>query len=95
LAFAYMDGRIDLPSSLHKFSPSDIVEHAKLHEVWAIGIPTQACVFLTQKDRLPYLGKLAAHPDHPGNGHASRLFDLAATRARALGYDTLELITRI
>jgi len=40
LAFAYMDGRIDPPSSLHKLSPSDIVEHAKLHEVWAIGIPT-------------------------------------------------------
>jgi ribosomal protein S18 acetylase RimI-like enzyme len=64
-------------------------------EVWAIGTPPRACVFLTPEPRSLYLHKLAVDPAHHRQGHARALMALAAARARALGKPALTLQTRI
>ena len=94
-AFAAMEGRIDPPSSLHRLTPDIIAAQARTGEVWVIGTPPAACLFLSPKPDALYLGKLAVDPPRQGQGHARRLIDLAATRARAMGLPALELQTRV
>jgi GNAT superfamily N-acetyltransferase len=91
--FAYMDGLIDPPSSVHGLTLSDLQNPA--HEVMVIGDPVEACVILTPRPPVLYIGKLAVA------GHARRrrlgtiLINIAAGRARALHLTHLELQTRI
>lgn len=94
-AFAYMEGVIDPPSSLHRLTPESVAALSRDGEIWAIGTPPVACVFLTPEPDALYLGKLAVDPSQQGRGHARTLIDLAAMRARALGLPALELRTRV
>ncbi|WP_103258445.1 GNAT family N-acetyltransferase [Tabrizicola aquatica] len=94
-AFAFMDSRIDPPSSMHALTPETIAAQARSGEVWAIGTPPLACVFLTPKPGALYIGKLAVAATHRHQGLARSLIDLAETRARALDLPALELQTRI
>lgn len=94
-SFAYMEGRIDPPSSMHRLSPAAIAEQCKVGEVWVIGSPPKACVFLTPKADCLYLGKLAVDTRVRRQGLARRLIRLATDRASALGLPALELKTRI
>lgn len=94
-AFAGMDGRIDPPSSLYRLTPQTVAEHARHGEIWVIGAPVVACVFLTPQTDALYVGKLAVDPPEQGRGHARRLLDQAARRANALGFRELELQTRV
>lgn len=93
--FAYMDGRIDPPSSMHRLSLEAIAAQARDGEVWAIGKPPIACVFLTPKTDALYVGKLAVAANHRGKGLARALLTLAENRAKALGFAALELETRV
>ena len=61
-AFAYMDGRIDPPSSMHRLTMASLVEQATNDEIWVVGSPTTACVFLTRRPDSLYIGKLAVAP---------------------------------
>lgn len=90
-AFAFMEGLIDPPSSMHRLTVNDLAES----EVWVIGAPPLACIVLTSKADALYLGKLAVASSERGKGHARTLIDQAETRARALGLSALELQTRI
>ncbi len=94
-SFAFMEGRIDPPSSMHKLTRGSLSEQAETGEIWAIGHPVQACVFLTRKPGCVYLGKLAVSPNARRQGLARRLIDLAATRAADLRCSFVELQTRI
>lgn len=94
-AFAGMEGRIDPPSSLHRLTPQGIARQAVEGEVWVIGTPPAACIFLTPQADALYLHKLAVDPGAQRQGHARRLMGLAETRARALGLPALELSTRV
>lgn len=94
-SFAGMDGRIDPPSSMHHLTPDAIAAQAATEEVWVIGKPVVACVFLTAKPKALYLGKLAVADSQRGKGLARVLIDTAADRARARGLPVLELHTRI
>ena len=94
-AFAYMEGRIDPPSSMHALTAEKIAQQAESGEIWAIGTPPLACVFLTPKPHALYVGKLAVAADQRGKGHARALIDLAETRALALNLAALELETRV
>lgn len=94
-SFAFMDDRIDPPSSMHRLSPADIARQAREGEVWVIGHPPVACVFLTVKPGVLYIGKLAVAKGHRGKGLARALIDMAETRARSLGLAALELQTRV
>lgn len=94
-AFADMEGRIDPPSSMHALTPESIARQAETGEVWVLGRPPVACVFLTPKPRALYVGKLAVAASHRRQGLARQLLTLAETRARALHLPALELQTRI
>ena len=93
--FAFMDGRIDPPSSMHRLTADDIARQASAEEVWTIGSPPVACVFLTRKGGALYIGKLAVATNQRGKGLARRLVDLAAERAKVQGLSTLELQVRV
>jgi ribosomal protein S18 acetylase RimI-like enzyme len=97
-AFAFMEGRIDPPSSLRDLTPEVLSAQAQAGEVWVIdgadgGIA--ACIVLTPKPHALYLGKLAVAAAYRGQGLARRLIDHAETRARARGLPALELQTRV
>jgi ribosomal protein S18 acetylase RimI-like enzyme len=93
--FAYMDPRIDPPSSMHALTVEAIIRQSTEGEVWAMGYPPTACIFLTPKPHALYIGKLAVAPSHRGQGLARRLIDLAETRARDRKLPALELQTRV
>ncbi len=98
--FAAMDGRIDPPSSMHRLTAAAIAKQAATAEVWAIGTPPVACVFLTPRPHSLgtgslYIGKLAVARSHRRGGLARALVATAEARARALGLPVLELQTRV
>jgi GNAT superfamily N-acetyltransferase len=94
-AFAFMDGRINPPSSLGRMSLEDAQTHARQHEVWAIGSPPVAAFFLTIENDHLYLGRLAVDQGHRGQGLARQLFALAETRARVHGLPCIHLSSRV
>lgn len=94
-SFAAMEGRIDPPSSMHRLTLQTLSQQAHDGEIWCLGDPVRACIFLTPKDDCLYLGKLATDAEFRGQGLARSLVDLAAQRARDLGFDLLELQVRV
>lgn len=94
-SFAFIEGRIDPPSSMQNLTLGSVSKQAETGEIWGIGHPVQACVFLTRKPGCVYLGKLAVAPNARRQGLARRLIDLAATRAADLRCSFVELQTRI
>lgn len=96
-SFAYMDGRIDPPSSMHRLSESDIARQAGTGEIWLVGrrAAPEACVFLTPKPPALYIGKLAVAEAERGKGLARLLIDTAESRARDLGLEALTLQVRV
>ena len=93
--FAYMEPRINPPSSMHRLTEADIAAKAETGEVWVIGTPPVACVFLTYQPESLYIGKLAVAAQQRGKGLARALIDVAEARARDLGLGWLELETRV
>ncbi len=91
--FSYMDGVIDPPSSVHRLTIEDLASGPG--ETWVIGAPPLACVVMTLKTDVLYVGKLAVATKERGNGLARMLLDHAETRARKLGVSWIELQTRI
>ncbi|MGV6847555.1 MAG: GNAT family N-acetyltransferase [Marinibacterium sp.] len=94
-SFADMDGRIDPPSSMHHLTLADIRHQCRAGEVWVIGDPVVACVFLSPRKRCLYLGKLAVAGPLRKSGLARQLIDTAAARAAALGLPVLEAQSRV
>ncbi|MGR3723363.1 GNAT family N-acetyltransferase [Abyssibius alkaniclasticus] len=94
-SFAYMDGRIDPPSSIASLTPAAIAAHAAVHDVWVIeagGTPV-ACLLGQVKGDRYYLGKIAADAAHRNLGLARRLMEASATNAT--GCAALQLQTRV
>lgn len=94
-AFAGMEGRIDPPSSMHSLTAADIARQAEGAEVWVIGSPPVACIFMTPREDCLYLGKIAVDSAHRNQGLARALIHQAEARARALGLPALELQSRV
>ncbi len=94
-SFAYMEGRIDPPSSIRDLTLAALAGHCATGEIWVIGAPPHACVLLTPRPGVLYLGKLATAADRRGQGLARRLVACAEDRARSLGLAALELQTRV
>lgn len=91
-AFADMHARIDPPSSLHALTPVVLFATG---EVWVIGRPVVACMVLSPREGVLYLGKLAVAPHLRGQGLARALVNRAVLRAKSLGLRALELQTRV
>jgi predicted N-acetyltransferase YhbS len=94
-AFAGMEGRIDPPSSMERLTVADIARQAKEGEIWVIGQPAVACIFLTRRPNALYLGKIAVASAWRNKGLARALIAAAEDRARALGLPALELQSRV
>lgn len=92
-SFAYMDGVVDPPSSVHRLRLSDL--RGPEGEVWALGSPPLACMILTPRAGALYLGKLAVAEPARGTGLSRIMVAAAAARARALGLPAVELQTRV
>ena len=94
-AFAYMDGRIDPPSSMHRLSVRAMAAHDG--ETWALGprAAPHACMVLTPTAEGLYLGKLAVRADRRGRGLAGAMVGLAMDRALLLGHEDLILQVRV
>ena len=96
-AFAYMDGRIDPPSSMHRLTV-DVIEKKVKNELCFLahdGFEITGCVFCDPRDKALYVGKLAVDPAHQGKGIGRALMARAEAEARSRGLAVLELETRI
>lgn len=96
-AFAYMEGRIDPPSSLGRMGVGDLARQAAEAELWVIegNRGPLACMILTPREDTLYLGKLAVAQTARGHGLAGRLIAHGLDRARALGLPSVSLQTRV
>lgn len=96
-SFAYMDGRIDPPSSAHALTPRSLREKA-LNEIGYValdGNKIAGCVFCRAEPDSLYIGKLAVLPETQGKGIGKRLLTYAEAEARKRGLAILRLETRI
>ena len=94
-SFAYMDGVIDPPSSMHLMTLDGFCATATTAEIWSLGPRLSACIVLSPKPDTLYLGKLCVTSQARGTGLARRLIDHAANRATALKLQSLTLEVRI
>ena len=96
-AFAYMADRIAPPSSLTRMTLEDVIQKTEAEDVFVITEHQRpiACLFGTPADDAYYIGKLAVADHARGQGHARALIDAAERRALALGYNCLELQSRV
>lgn len=96
-AFAYMEGRIDPPSSALRLTPQSMAADAGKGALLLAELDGAlvGCVFVRPKDDALYVGKLAVRPDLQGQGIGKALVAAAREEARARGLSALELQTRI
>ncbi|MEO0372069.1 MAG: GNAT family N-acetyltransferase [Pseudomonadota bacterium] len=94
-SFAFMEGRTDPPSSMHRLTEDAIAQHCRTGEVWTMDDPVTACIFLTLKPETLYVGKLAVDATMRGRGLARKLIQHAELRAHALNLSALEVEVRI
>jgi len=96
-AFAFMDGRIDPPSSLTKMGVEEFKAKAA-EETLIVAHEDQTlvgCAFAAVRDDCVYVGKLAVAQSARRKGVARRLFAEADEIARRHGRRFLELQTRV
>ncbi|MFC6636459.1 GNAT family N-acetyltransferase [Sulfitobacter sp. JBTF-M27] len=94
-SFAYMDGRVDPPSSMHRLTLDTLQTHAETGEIWSLGPPPAACGLFTPMSHALYIGKLSVARIARGQGLARRLIEHAALRARSHELPVLELQSRV
>lgn len=95
-AFAFMEGRIDPPSSLTRMAPDCLARKAETETVLLATDPSLiGCLFAKPEDGALYLGKIAIHPEHQGRGIGRALVAAAEDLARQNGQTALVLETRI
>ncbi|MCJ9724571.1 GNAT family N-acetyltransferase [Agrobacterium sp. SHOUNA12C] len=96
-SFAYMNGRIDPPSSALSLTPQSLKEKART-EIGFIaldGNQLAGCIFCRPEAESLYIGKLAILPSEQGKGIGRQLLTLAETTALERGLNALRLETRI
>ena len=96
-AFAYMDNRINPPSSAHRMTAQSMKADADKGALLIAerGGDLVGCVFAQAKGDALYIGKLAVRPGLHGVGIGRKLVDAAREEARQRGLAVLELQTRI
>ena len=96
-SFAYMEPRIDPPSSAHRLTIADMAAQAESGAVWVVehNAAPIACLFANSQADALYLGKIAVADSHRGRGLLRRLIASAENEARARNLPRLELETRI
>ncbi len=96
-AFAYMDGRIDPPSSLQRMGIAELQAKAQ-HESLFLAVDGDdliGCAFAELRSDCVYVGKVAVALPYRGRGIARQLLAAAESLARRSGVHALELQTRV
>lgn len=96
-AFAYMDGRIEPPSSAHRLTAASLKDKA-LVEIVFLAVDHDeivGCIFCRPEPDCLYVGKLAVLPQSQGLGAGRALLSAAEWEARALELPALRLETRV
>ena len=93
--FAYMEGRIDPPSSMYRLTEDHVGLRLRKGEVFVIGDTVDACMFVEQKGEALYLGKVAIRANLRGKGRFTALIAKAVDVALARGLSALEIESRI
>jgi ribosomal protein S18 acetylase RimI-like enzyme len=96
-SFAYMDGVIDPPSSVHRLSAQTLRDKAQA-EIGFLALAEgriAGCVFIAEQADHFYLGKLAVLPAYQGRGVGKRLLEAAERQAVNAGKPLMELQTRV
>lgn len=96
-SFAYMNGRIDPPSSALALTSETLTAKAFSEIAYAAldGEQLVGCIFCRPELESLYVGKLAVLPAAQGKGIGKRLLGMAEATARELGLKALRLETRI
>jgi N-acetylglutamate synthase-like GNAT family acetyltransferase len=96
-AFAYMQGRIDPPSSALRMTAQSMAADAAMGALLLAEIDGAlvGCAFIRRKEDALYIAKLAVRPDRQQRGIGRALITAAQDEARAQGLAALELQTRI
>jgi len=96
-SFAYMNGRIDPPSSALALTPQSLREKARNEIAYVAldGDKIAGCVFCRAEPDSLYIGKLAVLPTAQRKGICRRLLTYAEADARERGLAVLRLETRI
>lgn len=94
-SFAYMESRIDPPSSMHRLSTADIIKQCRTGEVWSMNNPVSACMFLKLKPNVLYVGRLAVSSELRHRGISRTLIGIAEQRAHFYNREALEIETRV
>lgn len=95
--FAYMEGRIDPPSSLTRMPPDVLAAKAR-EETLLVAVANGmliGCGYLSEKKDAIYICKLAVAPPFRRRGVLRALIDEAEKLARRQGKSFLELQTRV
>lgn len=96
-SFAYMNGRIDPPSSALRLTPVSLADKAR-QEIGFVAVENRAlagCIFCRPETGFLYIGKLAISPQHQGKGLGRQLLSLAEQTAAVRCLPSLMLETRI
>lgn len=96
-AFAYMEDRIDPPSSLTQMRAADFAARAKTEMLLTAEVEGKlvGAALVRQDPDKAYIGKLAVSPDYQGQGLGVRMFAVIEAHARQHEIPLLELQTRI
>ena len=96
-AFAFMEGRIDPPSSLNRLDAAGLAAKAAAERCFLAWLDGRlaGCVFCVPQGDALYIGKLAVDPPLQGHGIGRALMARAEDEARNRGLNALELQTRI
>lgn len=95
--FAYMDERIDPPSSLTRMTPETLRDKSADETLLIISEngTLVACGFLKETTDAIYLGKLAVRQDMRGRGLLRQMIEAAIQLAQSKGKPALELQARV
>jgi len=96
-SYAYMESRIDPPSSLFRMDVHAFEEKSR-HEVLILALRARVlvgCAFADIREDCVYVGKVAVHGSVRGRGIARRIMQEVEALAREAGKPSLELETRI
>jgi predicted GNAT family N-acyltransferase len=96
-SFAFMEGRIDPPSSLEGMTTADLQAKARKEHLLVVLQDDKliGCAFVHVREACVYVGKVAVAHTARGQGICRRLMAEADAIARAAGRPVLELQTRI
>lgn len=96
-AYAYMDARIDPPSSMHKLTVSSIEQKAKDENLILAFEENQlvGCAFIKEQADCFYIGKLAVSREQQGKGIGQEIIKSCISFAARQDKPDLELESRV